>query len=66
MTKKVTVHLPTELLSKAQKSVNAGVTETIRRGLELVAAQEAYGQLRAMRGKIKFSVDLSRLRDDRT
>jgi hypothetical protein len=41
------------------------VTATIRQGLELVAASEAYERLHALRGKIAFSVDLKTLREDR-
>jgi hypothetical protein len=63
--KKVTVHLPEDLLMKAQKSTGQGITETIRQGLQLVAASESYEALRRLRGKVKFSIDLPRLRDDR-
>lgn len=42
-----------------------GVTGTIRQGLALVAASEAYERLRALRGKVKFSIDLKELRQDR-
>lgn len=63
--RKVTVILPTELLRRAQKSTGKGITPTIRRGLELVAAANAYDQLRELRGKVKFSVDLDSLREDR-
>jgi len=41
-----------------------GVTPTVRRGLELVAAAGAYGRLRRFRGKVKFKVKLSELRQD--
>lgn len=63
--RKVTVELPDDLLRRAQKSTREGVTATIRRGLELVAAGEAYRSLRHHKGKVVFSVDLDRLRDDR-
>jgi hypothetical protein len=66
MTRKITVHVPEELLEKAQKSTGRGVTETIRQGLRLVAAGDAYRRLAAMRGKVKFSADVRRLREDRT
>jgi hypothetical protein len=42
-----------------------GVTATIRKGLELVAAGEVYDRLRALRGKVSFSLDLGALRKDR-
>jgi len=41
------------------------VARTCRTGLELVAASEAYERLHALRGKVAFSIDLERLRDDR-
>jgi hypothetical protein len=41
------------------------VTATIRQGLELVAASEVYDRLRALRGKVRFSVDQRALREDR-
>lgn len=63
--RKITVEIPTDLLRKAQKSTGKGVTATIRRGLELVAAGQAYESLRRLRGRVKFSVDWKRLRDDR-
>jgi hypothetical protein len=63
--KKVTVEVPLELLRKAQRSTGRGVTATIRKGLELVAAGKAYEELRRLRGRVKFSVDLDALREDR-
>lgn len=63
--KKITVHVPEDLLNKAQKSTGQGITETIRRGLQLVAASESYEALRRLRGKVQFSADLRKLRDDR-
>ena len=65
-TKKVTVHLPEALLERALHSTGKGVTETIRDGLRLVAAGDAYRTLRQLRGKVKFSVGAQRLRDDRS
>ena len=64
-TTKVTVELPVELLERARESTGEGITGTIRRGLELVAATRAQDQLRALRGKVKFSIDVQALRDDR-
>jgi len=61
----VTVEIPDELLRKAQKSTGLGITATIRRGLELVAASRAYEDLRKLRGRVVFSVDWRQLRRDR-
>lgn len=62
--KKITLEVPDEILRRATAATGQGITPTIRRGLELVAASGAYGQLRSLRGKIKFNVKLSELRDD--
>jgi hypothetical protein len=64
-TRKVTVELPVELLRKAQRTTGAGITGTIRRGLELVAAGRAYQELRQLKGKVRLSIDLDQLREDR-
>ena len=63
--RKITVHVRSDLLNSAQKATRAGVSETVRRGLELLAASEAYDRLLKMRGKVKFSIDLNELRQDR-
>ena len=63
--RKVTVQLPRELLRKAQKCTGEGVTATIRRGLELVAAGQAYDDLRRLKGRVAFSIDWKALREDR-
>jgi hypothetical protein len=64
-TRKVTVELPDELLRRAQRTTGAGITATIRRGLELVAADRAYEELRQLRGKVALSINLEKLREDR-
>ena len=64
--RKITVHVPGDLLEQAQKATGQGITETVRRGLQLVAAGEANRQLRAMRGKMRVSIDPKALRDDRS
>jgi hypothetical protein len=63
--RKITVHVPSELLLKAQRTTKAGITSTVRLGLELVAAGEAHRKLRALRGKVKVGLDLDALRVDR-
>ena len=64
-TTKVTVELPVELLARARKSTGDGITGTIRRGLEMVAARRAQDELRKLRGRVKFSIDPNALREDR-
>jgi hypothetical protein len=63
--RKITVHVRSELLNKAQRAARAGISETVRNGLELLAASEAYDGLLKMRGKVKFSINLRELRQDR-
>ena len=64
-TTKVTVELPADLLDRARKSTGDGITATIRRGLELVASARAQRELASLRGKVKFSLDLTASRADR-
>lgn len=64
-TQKVTVHIEGDLLRRARERTGKGVTATVRQGLELVAASKAYERLWALRGKVKFSIDLKELREDR-
>jgi hypothetical protein len=47
-------------------TTGAAITPTIRRGLELVAAGNAFARLKSLRGKISFSIDVDRLREDRS
>ena len=54
-----------ELLAKAQQVTAGGITETVRKGLELLVVSDGYERLRKMRGKMKFSIDLEELREDR-
>lgn len=63
--RKVTLNLPADLLKKALESSGVGVTETVRQGLELVAAAKAYDRLSKLKGKIRFDIDLKELRRDR-
>jgi Arc/MetJ-type ribon-helix-helix transcriptional regulator len=62
---KVTVEVPRDLLARAQKMTGRGPTDTIRQGLQLVAASRAYERFRKRRGQIRLAIDLARLREDR-
>ena len=64
-TQKLTVEVPADLLRRARKSTGAGITATVRQGLELLAARRAYDQLRQLRGRVKLSLDSRMLREDR-
>jgi hypothetical protein len=63
--RKITVRVPVNLLSKAQAVTRAGVTETVIRGLEHLAAADAYDRLLEMRGKVRLSQTFEELKDDR-
>lgn len=63
--RKITVEVPPELLKKAQKASGSGITQTVRTGLELVAASVTYARLRRLRGKVRFSRTFAELKADR-
>ena len=63
--RKITVEVPEELLERARRTSGEGITGTVRRGLELVAAGRAYDELRKLRGKVRMGIDLEALREDR-
>lgn len=63
--RKITVHIPEDLLERAQQSSGQGITETVRQGLRLVAAGDTFRRVAKLRGTVRFSVDLARLREDR-
>ena len=64
-TQKVTIAVPAELLRRSRRSTGEGITATVRRGLELVAARSAYEELRRLRGAVPLEVDVEALRQDR-
>jgi hypothetical protein len=63
--RKITVHMPDDLVRRALDSTGKGLTATVKQGLELVAAGKVYQDLRKLRGKVHFSIDLRKLREDR-
>ena len=62
--KKLTILVPQDLLRRAQRATKAGATPTVRKGLELLAAHDAYEGLRKMRGKVKFGLTWQEMRGD--
>ena len=64
-TQKITVHIPVNLLHEAQAATGKGITETLKIALGQLARTKAYEDLRKMRGKVKFSIDLDELRKDK-
>jgi len=63
--RKITVEVPEDLLEKAQQASGAGITQTVRTGLQLVAASHAYARLRELRVKVRFSQTTDELKADR-
>ena len=62
---KITVNVPADLLERARRSTGLGITETVREGLQALAAADAYRQLRQLRGKVTLSINTEQLREDR-
>jgi len=62
---KITVEVPAALLEKARRASGTGITDTVRTGLQLVAASNAYDRLRRLRGTVRFSRTLAALKADR-
>lgn len=63
--RKITVEIPEDLLARAQQASGTGVTQTVRAGLQLLAASQAYSQLRQLRGKVRLSRTAAELKADR-
>ena len=63
--RKITVEVPLGLLEKAQRASGTGVTQTVRTGLQLVAASGTYARLRRLRGKVRFTRTWAELKADR-
>jgi hypothetical protein len=62
---KITVEVPQDLLEKAQQASGTGVIQTVRAGLQLVAASRTYARVLRLRGKIRFTRTLAELKADR-
>ena len=63
--RKITVEVSEGLLEQAQRASGAGITETVRAGLQLLAASRTYARLRHLRGKVRFSRTAANLKSDR-
>ena len=59
------MEVPQELLDKAQQATGTGITQTVRTGLQLVAASRTYARLRQLRGKVRFTRSWAELKADR-
>jgi hypothetical protein len=63
--RKITVEIPSALLEKAQQASGSGVTQTVRTGLQLLAASRAYDRLLKLRGRVRFGRTFKELKEDR-
>ena len=63
--RKITVEIPEDLLKKAQRASGTGITQTVRTGLQLLAASQAYDRLLQSQGKMRLSHSWQELKDDR-
>jgi hypothetical protein len=57
-TRKITVNVPARILENAVKVTGKGVTSTVIEGLEELDRRAKRSALRALRGKVKFELDL--------
>ena len=63
--KKITVDVPSILLKEAQAQTGKGITETVRQGLQLLAASKAYKELLKFEGKLPKLANWEKLKEDR-
>lgn len=57
-TRKITVNVPVRVLDNAVKVTGKGVTSTVIEGLEELDRRARRSALRALRGKVRFELDL--------
>ena len=60
--RKITVEVPSALLERRSEPTGTGITQTVRTGLQLVAASHAYAKPRQLRGKVLFTRRLAELK----
>ena len=60
--RKVTVNLPAHTLENATRLTGKGITSTIIEGLNELERKAKRSALRALRGKVRFEIDLEETR----
>ena len=60
--KKITANIPAKLLERAQQTTKLGITETLVAGLEELERSHKRSMLRALRGRVRFDLDLEKTR----
>lgn len=63
--KKVTVHIPEDLLKAAQERSGKGITQTINEALQSLASRLAYKKLEELEGSCRLDLNIDELREDR-
>ncbi|MCC6219859.1 MAG: hypothetical protein IT291_01305 [Deltaproteobacteria bacterium] len=63
--KKITLYVAEDLLQRAQEETGVGISDTVRKALQLMAASSSYEELRKLRGKVRLNLDVNKLRADR-
>ena len=61
--RRITVNLPAALIGEAMKMTKLGITETLIEALNLVRRRRAYHNAMALKGKIKVSLDMDKVRE---
>lgn len=63
--KKYTVELEESLVKSAVRATGKSFTDTVRQGLRILAASEAYSELSKMRGTVDLDLDVKKMRKDK-
>jgi len=63
--KKYTLELDEDLVKSAVKATGRNFTDTVRQGLRILAAADAYRELSKMRGSVDLALDIKALRKDK-
>ena len=64
--RKITIMLPEDLIKRALVASKEGLTPTLRKGLELVAARGAYTGLLKLKGKFDLGLNYAQVKKNRT
>ena len=60
--RKITVNVPADMLENATRITGKGVTPTVIEGLEEIQRRAKRSALRALRGRVRFELDLGSTR----
>jgi len=60
--RKITVNVPADILEDATRITRKGVTDTVVEGLTELKRRESRSALRALRGRVRFELNVDRTR----